>query len=99
MMNYSVNSNPCDARPAESSCNPPEETGSWIPTCGVPLLLTLRTPEGYNLVTAECPAPNPENLEGTFCKIVSVHSSSRELVKITRLLCLCVSGKGGETGR
>lgn len=57
MMNSPVNSNPF---------NPPEGMGSWIPTHGVPLLLTLRTPEGYNFLTAECPAPKPEKLESTF---------------------------------
>lgn len=65
MMNYPVNLISCDAEPAESSFNPPEETSSWIFIHGVSLLPSLGTPEGAGFITAECSAPNAENLESS----------------------------------
>lgn len=56
MMNYPVNLDLCDAMPAESSFNLPEEPDSWILIFGTPLLLSLRTLERNNFVTTECPA-------------------------------------------
>lgn len=91
MMNYPVNLDLCDAMPAESSFNLPEELASWILIFGIPLLLSLRTLEGDNFVTTECPASllNVQKALPLFLKNHKYSQFIQERSEITRLLCLC----------